>query len=488
MYSIRKRLFVSIVLAMTLLLMATALVLYFTIARQVERVYDTALLDKAQSMISLTEMEAESSIEFDFTDVDLMPEFGEIEEPQYYQVWHDAGDSEIRSPSLGQAALPRTGVGLGRHRFADLELADGRAGRLIEIDFLPHVETPEVVWDAAEIGDDEWEPDPPPEPTPVTLAFARERESLDRTLLAIGLIIVGVYTVVIGITAWLILRLVGSGLMPLSRFARRVSEIDESRLDQSLDQAGEQSSEIAPIRDQLNYLLERLNSAFEREKRFSSNVAHELRTPLSELKTLAEVGSMLSDDRQQLRQFFSDVGEISDQMEKIVVTLLELARSDAGLLHADPEDIRLAEYCEWIWGQAVNGRRHGKRLVKQIPGNLVIHMDREKLGMILTNLFINAVSYSPDNAEIRISAAIRGEHVVLEVSNTATDLRPEDIVHMKDRFWRKQKKPGDFGHSGLGLSLVDALARIMRLDVNLHLDQRQEFMVSISGIRPSVTG
>ena len=107
--------------------------------------------------------------------------------------------------------------------------------------------------------------------------------------------------------------------------------------------------------------------------------------------------------------------------------------------------------------------------------------------MILSNLFVNAVSYSPERAEIELNAVVREQTVVIEVKNAATNLKPEDIVHMRDRFWRKQKKPDEYGHSGLGLSLVDALARIMRLDVSLQLDQQQVFMVSISGIRPSIT-
>ena len=369
----------------------------------------------------------------------------------------------------------------------NLELVDGRAGRLIEINFMPRIESEEAVWQADEINDDEWETEPLPDPQPILLVLARERESLNESLFSIAMIIGAVSIFMIGLSGLFIYRQVGSGLRPLSRFAGQVARIDESQLDQRIAVADKQSIEIAPIADQINHLLERLHSAFEREKRFSSNVAHELRTPLSELRTLAEVGGMLPDDREQAVQFFSDVDEISKQMEKVVITLLELARSDAGLLRSDPEDIQLAPFCEMIWGQVINGKHHDKILIKDIPNDLVISTDREKLGMILNNLFVNAVSYSPFEAEIEIHASVRNENVVLEVRNTATDLKPEDILHMKDRFWRKQKSPDGYGHSGLGLSLVDALARIMRLDVDLQLNQQQIFMVSISGIRPVVS-
>ncbi len=478
MYSIRNKLNFTIIASMVLVMSVAAVFLYVRVAGHVEEIFDSALFDKAHSLISLTELD-EEGLEFDFAEEGVMLEFHEHAALQYYQLWEEGVELLIKSPSLGDTDLPMLDTRLGQHQFADLALPDGRSGRLIEINFMPRVEIE---------GDEEDEDygQEIPQALPVTMVFARERESLDATLFAIGVTVSGVVLAVLLLSGLLIWRLVGSGLSPLSDLARQVGDIDESNLDARLTHKGEQSIEIAPIEDQLNHLLERLQSAFEREKRFSSNVAHELRTPLAELKTLAEVGAMVPEDPEQLAEFFKDAGDISGQMEKIVATLLELARSEAGLLRSDPEDIDLSRYCDEIWQHSINGQGSGKSLVKNMPDDLVISTDREKLGMILSNLFINAVSYSPDNAEIHICAGIRNDNVVLEVKNASIDLKPEDIVHMKDRFWRKQKAHAGNGHSGLGLTLVDALAKIMHLDVNLKLDNQQTFMVTISGIQPSL--
>ena len=478
MYSIRNKLNFTIIASMVVVLSITSGFLYVRVAGHVERVFDDALYDKAQALISLTELD-EDGLEFDFAEDGVMLEFQEQPPLQYYQLWENGVDLLIKSPSLDEIDLPRIGTDSGSHQFADLELPDGREGRLIEVNFLPRVE----------IEDDEEDEDygaviQPPQP--VTMVFARERESLDLTLFAIGSTIFGVFVIILLISGLLIWRLVGNGLSPLSYLAKQVSAIDESNLDARLDHEGDQSVEIAPIENQLNHLLERLQSAFEREKRFSANAAHELRTPLSELKTLAEVAKMVPDDREQVVAFFNDIGEISGQMEKMVATLLELSRSEAGLLRTDPVNIELAQYCEEIWQHAVNGQGTSKSLRKHIPEGLVIHTDREKLGMILSNLFVNAVSYSPDNAEIDITAEVRDNHVVLKVRNASIDLKSEDILHMKDRFWRKHTIQGESGHSGLGLTLVEALAGVMKLDVSLRLDNQQTFMVTISGLNPSV--
>ena len=477
MYSIRNRLNYSIIAALAVVLLLAAAYLYIRVSSQVEQVFDGALYDKAQALISLTELD-EEGLEFDFAEDGVMQEFVGGEDLQYYQLWLAGGEPLIKSPSLGETELPRPLSELGQHRFADLVLADGRNGRMIEIVFMPRVE------DEDEEDEEEFGEIPPPQP--IALAFARERESLDATLFAIGLTIAGVVLGASLLAALLTWRLEGSGLTPLSRLAHQVGEIDESRLETRLTHEGAQSIEIAPIEDQLNHLLERLQSAFEREKRFSANVAHELRTPLSELRTLSEVGQMLPEDREQVSAFFNDVGEISAQMEKVVITLLELARSEAGLLHSDPEDIELSAFCDEIWRHVINGQGSGKILIRHIPPDLVINTDREKLGIILSNLFINAVSYSPDRAEIQIEAKIRNQNIAIEVRNSSTDLKPEDIIHMKDRFWRKQKAHAGSGHSGLGLTLVDALAKIMKLDVSLTLDQQKTFLVTISGLQPGI--
>ena len=486
MYSIRNKLNVTIIASMMLVLSLAAVFLYLRITDHVEQVFDSAVFDKAQALISLTELD-EDGLQFDFAQKDVMLEFQDAEAEQYYQLWNHNAESLIKSPSLDATQLPRMGVAPGQQAFANLRLPDGRAGRLVEINFLPRVDVGDKREDAADDGEDwrgaDYQPQPP---QPTTLVFARERESLDATLVFIASTIFGVFLTVLLISGMLVWRLVGSGLAPLSRLAQQVGRIDESSLDARLAHDGAQSVEIAPIEDQLNHLLERLQSAFEREKRFSANAAHELRTPLTELKTLAEVARMVPDDPEQVSQFFSDVGDISGQMEKVVATLLELARSEAGLLRSDPQDIELSAYCDEIWLQAINGSGGGKKLVKHIPDDLVINTDREKLGMILSNLFNNAVSYSPDNSGIEISTEVRNRSVVIEVKNAAIDLRPEDIVHMKDRFWRKQNVRAASGHSGLGLTLVEALARIMQLDVRLRLDQQHTFMVTITGLAPSI--
>jgi two-component system sensor histidine kinase QseC len=474
MYSIRKKLGYSIIISMIGLLITMATLLFLRVSGHIEVVFDHSLYDKAQALITLTELD-EEGLEFDVAEKDVMAEFVTGEDLQYYQVWDNRERELFRSPSLRDQQLPRIGIPVGQHRFADLQLPDGRDGRMIEITFMPRVEIDEEEYPEGE----HWEV---PRAEPIMLVVARERESLNSTLATVANSILLINILVVLITVLLVWKLIDRGLSPLFSLARQVGAIDEQSLDARLSNAGEDSQEIAPVVHQLNYLLQRLQSAFEREKRFSSNVAHELRTPLSELKTLAEVSRMVPDDHEQLSRFFKDVGEISAQMEKVVLTLLQLARSEAGLLNNDPEDILLHDYCEFIWKQALNGSAADKTLINNVPVDLLVHSDSDKLGIILTNLFVNAACYSPRQAEVIVRTVEPNGRLALQVQNATSDLRPEDIIHMKDRFWRKNKAQDTGTHSGLGLTLVEALARVIQVDIILDLNERGEFCVNVAGL------
>ncbi|MGD2067026.1 MAG: histidine kinase dimerization/phospho-acceptor domain-containing protein, partial [Candidatus Bathyarchaeota archaeon] len=394
---------------------------------------------------------------------------------QYYQIWGQDQTVLVKSPTLANKELPNSGIALGQFRFADLKLPDGRAGRLIEIAFIPRLEMDDEAMQRAQ--------SEIPSPEPITMVYARERSSLDNTLYGVAVSVLLANLLLVAITTILIWKLVGRGLAPLSNLAKQVSEIDESNLTVRLSHSGEQSREIAPIENQLNHLLERLQSAFDREKRFSANVAHELRTPISELKTLTEVGRMVTDQPEQIENFFQDVKDISGQMEKVVTTLLELTRLEAGLMRNEPEEILLSEFCNRVWSHAANGSGTDRILVNQVPEELAVYSDRDKLGIILVNLFTNALCYSPDNAEVIVRIREQGGRLLLEVQNATMDLKVEDIVHMRDRFWRKNKAQDKSNHSGLGLTLVDALAHVMKMDLHLDLDDRGMFRVGISGLQ-----
>ncbi len=194
------------------------------------------------------------------------------------------------------------------------------------------------------------------------------------------------------------------GLRPLDDVQQQVNQLDARSLSTGI-QVQTQTAELVPVVAQLNTLLQRLDEAFVRERQFSGDVAHELRTPLAELCTLSEVGMRWPDDTEAVKQYFADAHAISLHMERIVVNLLTMARCAGDLIQVSSQPINIRELVETSW-TSVACLAQEKTLTFHctIPSTCWVSSDGDLLRTVLTNLLSNAVTYSPPQSEIRCIA------------------------------------------------------------------------------------
>lgn len=482
-YSIKRRLITAIVIGSALILSGSAMVLDTMTGSVMQEAFDAALMDKAKSMVALTDQDSKG-IEFDLTE-DVMPEFSDNEDPQYFELWSEDQTVLARSESLGDDHLPVFSTALNEYDFFDVMLPDGRKGRLVEVLFYPQIDRPDA--EDFEEGDTAFLHKEKGRiedfaSRRVTLVVAREREGLQKIRMANRVIIASAMFAVLLAIGLLVKGLVSRGLLPLQQLAFQVKAIDEKSLETRVADSGVQSAELGPIVTQINNLLMRLEDAFRREKHFSSDVAHELRTPLSELRALAEVGMMKRDDPETAQAFFADVKDIAVQMETLVVNLLGLARADANLLKVHGEQIDLPGFLDSAWSGAGNGSFTQRQFENAVPTGTKVRSDPEKLGLIVKNLLNNAASYSPPNSVITATVSKAGERIELRIMNPACGLEQSDIPHMTERFWRKDKSRSDSQHAGLGLALVKVLSDTLGLHLELSLDARNRFIASLGNI------
>lgn len=480
MYSIKRRIIITIILGSALVLACASVFLDAMIGFEMQRELDNSLLVKARALESLVDQDNEG-IEFDFTD-EIMPEFGDQENPQYFQLWINGNTVFSRSKLLPGKDLAHTDITPGQHKYYDITLPDGRPGRQIETTFLPRIDTDEndndddeiiTNTETSKVHDQQ-----------ITLVLARERVSLDERRFIYRLIISVCMIVVLLILTIIIAKYVTQGFLPVTYLAKQVGDIDVTTLDQRIATQKQQSIELSPIKKQINRLLDRLESAYNREKQFSADLAHELRTPVAELKSLAQVAQMRPEDRDTIMAFFGDVENISQQMEKTLSCMLELARFDAHQIKITSTDIALGALVDTLWHK-LEPLPGGTRLKNNIPDDLVIHSDVHKLELILTNLLANAAVYSPSGATVTVVTEQQTQGIRLLIINPVTNLEQADISHMTERFWRKEIARSDARHSGLGLTLVDAMAKSIGIDMVLHLDDKKIFSVSLSLFLPA---
>lgn len=372
----------------------------------------------------------------------LMPEY----EPQGHTEFFTLYDAQtrravLRSPSSGEADLPLGPVEQGTPRYYDVTLPDGHLGRAI----------------AARV--------PAGADRPRLLVVATERREWDETERRIHCMLMGGIVLATLLATGLALLMVRRVVVMLERVGLQLADL---RADRPLARIGaEFPRELRPFAEAFNQGLHHLYTAIARERRFAGDVAHELRTPLAEIRTSAE-GALREADPARARRALGATIEASARMQRGVDTLLLLARLESGQHSLAPDPLDLAALLKALIADA---QRSADRppLRVSLPESAWVQSDQGVIERIVSNLLGNALEYAPaeDDIECRLTRDAAGW--TLAITNTAPELQAADLEQFGLRFWRKDSGGGSAGHAGLGLPLALALARAIDLPLSFTL-------------------
>jgi two-component system sensor histidine kinase QseC len=261
--------------------------------------------------------------------------------------------------------------------------------------------------------------------------------------------------------------------------AERASRIDANSLMERFP-IEEMPAELQPIAGRLNDLLARLEGSFDRERRFSANLAHELRTPLAELRSQAELALKWPDER--TADADRVVLEITLQMETLVERMLALARAEQSPANVKREEIALLP----LAGELVAAIRpvvaaRGLKIALAVPEEAAISADAVLLRSILSNLLENAANYGRSGGDITVSFSREAGRFALTVANPVDNLGAEDVPRLFERFWRKDSSRTGGTHAGLGLALSRSLAAQMGYSLDAALAANGVIAVTLTG-------
>lgn len=464
MKSLRAQLVLGLSVGLAVVFLASGALLDTLIRRSVWAAFDEALVSKARSLAALVENN-EDGIEFELTEP-LPPELARGDAAEYYQIWRPDGTVLARSPSLAERDLGRgAGSGDDAPAFRDAALPDGRTGRVVGLTFQPRRDP--------ELG-------PPDAPVQIELVVGRSTAEILATLTRIRAVLIGVCLLAvllsIALAAWIVRR----SLRPVDELGRQIAQVGADGLAMRI--VGTQTpTELAPIVSRLNDLLARLETAFERERRFTGDVAHELRTPLAGLRSKLELA--LSRDRtpETYQAALRDCLTIDLQMQRMVETLLGLARADAGLCELRHENVDVSQLARECW-TPVAERALGRRLKVEwrLNGAGTVRTDRQRLSLVIHNILDNAVTYANDGGRLIIAAANANGSLELTFNNTGSRLGPDQVRHVFDRFWRGDSSRSlTAGHVGLGLPLCKAVIEELGGSIRAAVSEGGEFTIEI---------
>jgi two-component system sensor histidine kinase QseC len=412
--------------------------------------FDSASLAKARALSSAVEQKGQ----------DVSVEAGEIpteylrrDRPEYFTVRLDDGTELARSASLGDGRLAEAGAG-SEPQFQSTALPDGRRGRLVTLRFTPRVEQDE----------EDGHAQAPAVPRTAVLTLARDTSEIDATLSHLKAVLVSLSAAALVVSGASLLLVVRGALRPLNRLARDIESFPESDLSRRLDE-GNSPVELRSLVERFNGLLGRLQGAFLRERSFTADVAHELRTPIAGLHTTLQVGRSRRREPAAYEALLDKCLKMTGGIRSVVETLLLLARADAGQLLVKSARVDLAELIDDCWDsfrQRASDRELHVELAIDRPW--MVQTDSERLTMILNNLFENAVSYVDQGGRVCIQTVRNGLSADLVVTNTGSILADDEVKLVFDRFWRGDRSRSDTGvHCGLGLSLCQRLAALLRV-------------------------
>ncbi len=496
MYSIQQRITRNILLCVVGGSLLSTFVLSSLIERYLSHEFDEFLLQKTRTLITLTTQRS-GEIELDFAG-EFMPEYERLEDAEYFQLWFADGRLIERSDSLTLGGIERD---LERNQaqgeqvvYSDIALPDGRRGRLVTVMFVPQLfdeddfdpSTPEddLIPDPHGGVQDTDEIDPtsgkPISDTQAIFSVAKEFESTQKEIWMSTVVVALVFALVMLLVYFLCRRAVHFGLTPLHDISEAISDVDVKNLNAS-ERVRASTTELQPIATRFNTLIGRLQEEFDNQKRFTGNVAHELRTPIAELKMLSEVAERWPDDKDATKRFYQDTKEIAEGMSKIVVDLLELTRADSGNFRVVKEQLDLNDLLTELTSK-LKAKQPKVNLNMDMPSvSVMVNVDRQKLSQVILNLLNNAVTYRADLSAIDVSVATGEKDVTLSISNQTNTLEHNDLEVMFKRFWRKDVSRTGSGNSGLGLSIVKEFCDQMEIDIEVDLTDKQ-FTVTLVGI------
>ena len=250
-----------------------------------------------------------------------------------------------------------------------------------------------------------------------------------------------------------------SGLRPLRRMGEVAASVSAHSLTQRLPQQ-HMPVELAELAQAFNAMLGRLDDAFQRLSAFSADIAHELRTPLSNLLTHTQVILTQPRPLEDYREALHSNLEELQWMAQLVNDMLYLAKADHGLLIPKREPLALADEVQALLEFfALLAEDAQISLVHE--GNAHTAGDRGMLRRALSNLLDNALRFTPAGGEVRVTMVETAQAVTLTVENSGEGIPAEVLPRLFDRFYRADpaRHEGSSEHAGLGLAITQSIVR-----------------------------
>ena len=249
-----------------------------------------------------------------------------------------------------------------------------------------------------------------------------------------------------------------SAVSSLITLSKRISQITEENLSERIT-VPSKSSETFTLVENFNSLLDRLGTAFSKERQFIGEVAHEIKTPLAVIKSNAEVTLAKNRTAAEYVQSLNQVLEHTNKLTKNLSGLIDFAWSQTTDITGQFANVNLSELLNDICENShYLAKAKSLEVNCDLKDNIFVLGKKEKLSQVFMNLIDNAVKFTPRKGSISIKLYVEQDIAITKVTDTGVGINREDINKIFDRFTRAKSSENTQGH-GLGLAIAYAIVK-----------------------------
>jgi signal transduction histidine kinase len=245
-------------------------------------------------------------------------------------------------------------------------------------------------------------------------------------------------------------------LRPIHRLIQVVSRIIQTGSTETRVPVQANRDAVDELSALFNEMLDRITTLIQGMGNALDNVAHDLRTPMTRLRGLAERALEGGDPAAQ-REALETCLEESDRILAMLDTLMDISEAETGAMRLARTDVpldKLVEEVVSVYEDVADEKQIA--VTKRVEAGLTVNADRDRLRQVLANLIDNAIKYTPGDGHVTLTAARDGAHVRIEVKDTGVGIADHDLPRIWERLYRGDRSRAERG-LGLGLSLVRAI-------------------------------
>jgi len=285
-------------------------------------------------------------------------------------------------------------------------------------------------------------------------------EEFDETMRRLFLILVVAIPCLVGLTGMGGFLLARKGLKPVDEIRRAALRISSKNLDERID-VGRRTDELGRLASTFNEMIGRLRDAFNRVNQFSSDVSHELKTPLTIMKGETEVALRKDRTKEEYEALLRSHLEEIDRMTRIVDDLLFLSKVEAREMALNLERVNVREMLLEVCGDMrIFADKKGVELILREVAEVVILGDELKLRRLFSNIIENGLKYTNPGGFVEVSSTTENGNLFVSIRDNGIGIKGEDLKYIFDRFFRADRSRNRETGIGLGLSISKMVAEL----------------------------